>query len=145
MTEQHQRAAGAGRSRAILLLLATILIVLGSFSRRSPELSSTEIPGVGVITDYDFAVIESCGQCYYEDQSNEHIFGEIPWYSYQMMDCDAFNSCHSNPQQGLCENSHWPCSGLAALQRHLEDAIAENDGEGVAQLVYHNASLVQFD
>src|SRR5687767_1030627 len=77
----------------------------------------------------------SCAQCYNNGNGDAHIFDDSGWYNGISMDCEAYNSCHSNSQSGPCGDSHWPCPEASVLHETLHLAIGEGDAKGVARLL----------
>lgn len=88
----------------------------------------------------------SCGRCYDNADADAHTFGYAPSFQYWNMDCNAFNSCHSNSQYGSCSGNHLGC-GLGSLM--LLDAVSKlaerGEGKAVEDLATRYPAFVVLD
>lgn len=88
----------------------------------------------------------NCGKCYNNSTGTAHVFGDnIWWYSYEYMDCDAANACHSNSQYGSCGGFHFGCGLGSGLAAELKDRLSDGDSAGVEDLLYRYSYVLSYD
>lgn len=117
-------------SRFVLAGLCTVVLSLSSAANPSSS----------------FAYRAECGKCYQSAEGGAHAFDDLPiWYSHQLMDCDAFNACHSNSQSGPCSSYHFQCGGGISMAESVREAFAVNDPELVKRLLAEHPRNVLFD
>ena len=89
-----------------------------------------------------------CGNCYYDDTTQEHYFtieciAEDPLPGAQCEDCKAFNSCHGNRQPDECWVYHWMCGLALSTINEMKKAVqSENPSVALAAFVRNARSQV---
>jgi hypothetical protein len=126
----------------VAILTTSVIVGTAAASMSSESLNvainastvEQEIAAAGTVVP-EVLTCQECGHSW--DGSNHSFWAGSCSGEKQCYDCERWNSCHSNPQEGYCYMWHYGCDEVATEE--LAVAITNDDSEAIAELVRRGA------